>query len=90
MADRIVKIIKPWDTDNLMNEFDNHQRFIWELERLRDTYTSWPEKELLENFDIPMVSKVWSRDWIYEMDWIEGRGLQLQPLWRTEMDDYRR
>jgi len=67
--DKVLKIAKPWRTDKLDVEFDNHAKF-WEfLDELKlDISLSLDDKKIIENFYIPEIKSLNGIDGIYEME----------------------
>ena len=66
--DKVLKIAKPWRTDKLDVEFDNHMLFIKWLKELKKEYKWTMEWDILSHFNIPEIKSLNGIDGMYEME----------------------
>jgi hypothetical protein len=67
-TDKVLKLAKPWKTDSLDIEFDNHMLFRKWLKELKKEFKWTNQWNILSQFNIPEIKSLNGIDWMYEME----------------------
>jgi len=87
---KLIKISRWWEADKLDLEFEKHKEFRQKLREFKKIYKWKPEWDILDKFEIPIVSNYDWKTGIFEMekiDWLSFKSIIHLDYYKKELSD---